>query len=257
MKPYYQDEAVTIYHGDCREIVPTLGKFDAVISDPPYGDKDTHARHLSTVALKDKNRAGKALGFTGINEDQAVQLASMWVEVARRWVVFTCEWKFMAALDRAGILVRFGIWRKPDGAPQFTGDRPGMGWEAVAICHKPGKKRWNGGGSHAFWEFSKGSYASAHPTQKPVGLFADFVRKFTDAGDMILDPFAGSGTTGRAAKDLGRKAVLIERVKRLEDAGDRMLRAWLMPEDAMEYSDWVCLSSDAKAGWYKAKEATP
>jgi hypothetical protein len=48
-----------------------------------------------------------------------------------------------------------------------------------------------------------------------------------------------------------------ERIKRLEEAGDAMLNAWLMPEDSMEYCDWVALSADAKAKWYKAKEAKP
>jgi len=48
-----------------------------------------------------------------------------------------------------------------------------------------------------------------------------------------------------------------ERIKRLEEAGDAMLNAWLMPEDSMEYCDWIALSADAKAKWYKAKEAKP
>jgi DNA modification methylase len=223
MRPYYQDDAVTIYHGDCREIVPTLGMFDAVISDPPYGDKETHEAHLSKVLLRDGTPARRELGFVGINESEAVALAVQWTQLAKRWVVFTSEWKYLSAIDRAGILVRFGIWRKPDGAPQFTGDRPGMGWEAVAICHRAGKKKWNGGGSHAFWDFSKGENRSGHPTGKPLGLFLDFVSKFTDAGETILDPFAGSGTTGRAAKDLGRKCTLIEREEKYcEIAAKRM-----------------------------------
>jgi hypothetical protein len=48
-----------------------------------------------------------------------------------------------------------------------------------------------------------------------------------------------------------------ERIKRLEEAGDAMLNAWLMPEDSMEYCDWIALSADAKAKWFKAKEAKP
>ena len=50
---------------------------------------------------------------------------------------------------------------------------------------------------------------------------------------------------------------LINRIRRLEEAGDAMLNAWLMPEDSMEYCDWVALSADAKAMWHKAKEAKP
>jgi site-specific DNA-methyltransferase (adenine-specific) len=200
----------TLYLGDCREILPTLGKVDAVMTDPPYGDAETHEKHLSGIVLKNGEPAGRALGFSGISEEECVTLARQWVEISARWVVFSCEWKFCSALDKAGLLVRFGIWRKPDGAPQFTGDRPGMGWEAVAVCHRPGKKRWNGGGKHAFWNYPKGQNKSNHPTGKPEGLLSEIVADFTDAGDSVLDPFMGSGTTGVACVKLGRKFIGIE-----------------------------------------------
>jgi site-specific DNA-methyltransferase (adenine-specific) len=201
----------TLYLGDCREILPELPKVDAVITDPPYGDRETHAGHLGNVILKNGEPARQALGFEGISESQMVEMAQQWVNIASRWVVFTSEWKFMTALDSAGLLVRFGIWRKPDGAPQFTGDRPGTGWEGIAICHRPGRKRWNGGGKHAFYNWPKGSNKSGHPTGKPIGLFSEFVQEYTDTGETILDPFMGSGTTGVAAIQMGRKFIGIER----------------------------------------------
>lgn len=210
MIPYYQDDAVTIYHADCREILPKLEPVDHVISDPPYGVDDTHSGHLGKVVLRNGEAAGQALAFDGVSGAEMLRLATEWVNASARWVVFTCEWKYLHLLDEAGLLVRMGIWRKPDGAPQFTGDRPGMGWEAVAICHKAGKKRWNGGGRHAFWSFPKGENKSGHPTGKPIGLYKAFIADFTDPGETILDPFMGSGTTLRAAKDLGRKAIGIE-----------------------------------------------
>jgi site-specific DNA-methyltransferase (adenine-specific) len=108
------------------------------------------------------------------------------------------------------LLVRLGIWRKPDGSPQFTGDRPGMGWEAIAICHRPGRKRWNGGGRHAVWEYPKGNNRTGHPTEKPLRLFADLVRLFTDEGETVCDPYMGSGTTGVACVRHGRRFVGIE-----------------------------------------------
>ena len=200
----------TLYHGDCLEILPTLPKVDAVVTDPPYGEKDTHAGHLSGVTLKDGTPAGQALGFEGIDKETMLRLAQSWVALSAGWVVFTCEWKFCADLDAAGLLVRHGIWRKPDGAPQFTGDRPGTGWEAVAICHRPGKKRWNGGGKHAFWTFPKGQNDSGHPTGKPLGLASEFVSDFTQPASVVLDPFMGSGTTGVACANLGRKFIGIE-----------------------------------------------
>jgi DNA modification methylase len=218
---------IRLYCGDCLEILPTLeaGSVDAVVTDPPYGDKHTHAKHLSGVTLKDGTPAGKALGFAGISKEQLVEHAAAWCSLAARWVVFTVEWKHAHALDEAGLLVRLGIWRKRNGAPQFTGDRPGTGWEAVAICHRPGKKRWNGGGRHGFWDVPKVNF-SGHPTSKPVALYEAFASDFTEAGSTILDPFMGSGTTGVACVKTGRKFIGIEldrgyfdiAVKRIEKA---------------------------------------
>lgn len=215
----------TLYLADCREVLPTLGRVDHVISDPPYGDADTHAHHLSSVILRNGEPAGQALGFDGIDETACVKMAAQWTAVAARWCVFTCEWKFMHALDAAGLLVRFGIWRKPDGAPQFTGDRPGTGWEAIAICHRPGKKRWNGGGKHAVWTVPKAENASGHPTGKPSGLFSAFVGDFSDAGETILDPFMGSGTTGVACARLGRRFIGCEIEPRYFDIALRRIEA--------------------------------
>jgi site-specific DNA-methyltransferase (adenine-specific) len=200
----------TLMLGDCHDILPTLSDIDVIITDPPYGDRATHASHLSGVILRNGEAAGQPLQFDGISESRTVELASQWTRLACRWVIFTCEWKYAHALDKAGLLVRLGIWRKPDGAPQFTGDRPGTGWEAIAICHRPGKKRWNGGGRHAFYEWPKGQNNSGHPTGKPLGLLSELVVDFTDVGELILDPFAGSGTTGVAAVKLGRRFIGIE-----------------------------------------------
>lgn len=202
MKPYHSHRGIDLYHAKHQEVIPGLPNVDHVITDPPYGDT-THGKHLSTAADR------QALGFDCIGEAECVDLARTWVDIAQRWVVFTCEWHFMEALHRAGVLVRFGIWRKPNGAPQFTGDRPGTGWEGVAICHREGKMRWNGGGRHGVWDFPK-VHGTGHPTQKPLKLFESFVQDFTDPGDLILDPFCGSGTTLVAAKNLGRRAIGIE-----------------------------------------------
>jgi site-specific DNA-methyltransferase (adenine-specific) len=211
-EPWKRKEVIgdcTLYLGDCLSVMPTLGKVDAVITDPPYGDSETHAKHLSGVTLRNGEPAGRVLGFAGISGDQLVRLAENWTKMASRWVVFSCEWKHAHLLDAAGLLIRLGIWRKPDGAPQFTGDRPGSGWEAVAICHRAGRKRWNGGGRHAFWDVSKHG-VSGHPTEKPIRLVVTWIRDFTDARETILDPFMGSGTTGVACVKLGRRFIGIE-----------------------------------------------
>lgn len=209
-KDYRRFGPHTLYNGDCKVIAPEVGLVDSVLTDPPYGDADTHAQHLSSITLRNGEPAGQVLGFEGISAEDLLQLATEWCAASARRVVFSCEWKHVHKLDEAGLLVRFGIWRKPDGAPQFTGDRPGTGWEAVAICHRPGRKRWNGGGQHAFWSVPKGG-KHGHPTEKPIGLLSAWVRDFTDPGEIVLDPFMGSGTTGEACQRYGRRFVGIER----------------------------------------------
>lgn len=194
---------VTLYLGDCRDVLRHLEAVDAVVTDPPYGAL-THRGARSSQAL-DRSM----VDFGPLEGRDLVRFCRRFIELTNRWVVFTCEWQHAACLEAAGApLVRLGVWVKPNGAPQFTGDRPGMGWEAVAILHRDGPKRWNGGGHHAVWTcpIEQGE----HPTQKPERLVAAWVHAFTEPQETILDPFMGSGTTGVAAVKLGRRFIGIE-----------------------------------------------
>jgi site-specific DNA-methyltransferase (adenine-specific) len=85
--------------------------------------------------------------------------------------------------------------------------------------------RWNGGGKQAVWTYGVASGISRpdHPCPKPEALMAEMVSQFTDEGDLILDPFAGSGTTGVAAKRLGRRAILIEKEEKYCEVAARRL----------------------------------
>lgn len=203
----------TLYRADCREVLPSLSSVDVVITDPLYGAQ-THAG-ARTLAGARKYRCGKRsdirklIPFEHITQSEFIQIASDLCALSRRWVVMTCEWRYMHLLENTGLLVRFGVWIKRNGAPQFTGDRPGTGWEAIAFLHRRGKKHWNGGGRHGVYDIPK--ISGEHPTQKPVSLFRQFAADFSDEGETILDPFMGSGTTGVAALKLGRKFVGIER----------------------------------------------
>jgi len=193
-----------IIAGDCLKIMKGIpdGAIDCVITDPPYGEK-THNGARTTAIDK------KLISFDSITKDRFLYACAELVRVARRWVIMTCEWRFVSAIEEGGLpLIRFGVWVKPNGAPQFTGDRPATGWEAVAILHGPGKKRWAGGGNHAVWVYNK--INGEHPTQKPIGLINHWLLDFTDESDIILDPFAGVGTTCVAAKQMGRRYIGIE-----------------------------------------------
>jgi len=77
--------------------------------------------------------------------------------------------------------------------------------EPVVIASRPGRKRWNGGGAHAVWTCPVEREGRVHPAQKPLALMQTMVRLFSDPGELVLDPFTGSGTTGVAALSLGRR----------------------------------------------------
>lgn len=221
MTPYYERSGVTIYHGDCLDVLPTLGQVDHVITDPPFDDR-THAgarSHGDTVSKID---------FAPLDVAAVVPVL---LDAARRWAVCFCtmEMIFEYRSLRPEWWVRAGFWRRPDGAPQFTGDRPATPGDAIAIMHRPGKKRWNGGGAHAYWEHGVERVDRKHPTQKPESLMAHILTDFTDHGETILDPFMGSGTTLVAAKRLGRKAIGIEREEKYCEIAAKRLAQEALP----------------------------
>jgi site-specific DNA-methyltransferase (adenine-specific) len=228
----------TLYCGDCLEVLPTLGRVDVTITDPPYGEK-THAgaRTQPDDFYKMKNRVkptyqsskNEIVDFSCIKQNDLSDICSKLCALSARWVVMTCEWQHAAILEESGVpLVRLGVWIKPNGAPQFTGDRPGTGWEAVAIMHRPGKKRWNRGGHHAVWTVP--IEQGQHPTQKPIRLISEWVSAFSETEETILDPFMGSGTTGVACIQLGRKFIGIERERKYFDiACERIAKEHAQP----------------------------
>jgi site-specific DNA-methyltransferase (adenine-specific) len=133
--------------------------------------------------------------------------------------------KWRTALESAGATYkRTCLWVKPDGKPQYRGDRPGTGYESIVACHAPGRSTWNGGGSHGVFTVPRGGEPrTGHQTQKPLVLMEMLVRLFSNGGELILDPFAGSGTTGVAALRLGRRFLGWEKDSTYANAARRRL----------------------------------
>lgn len=230
MKPYYQDEWVTLYHGAAEDVLPTLECCDHWICDPPYSEHVHGAARSRIMRANDRGgrygadfRRNVDLGFEALTDELRGFLAAECARLTLRWALVFSDSEsahlWADALENAGLdYVRFGAWVKRGATPQFSGDRPATGFEAVTICHQPGRKRWNGGGAHAVWDvpivLNRAHDAKSdrvHPTQKPLRLMETLVAQFTDPSDVVLDPTAGSGTTGVAAKLLSRHAILVER----------------------------------------------
>jgi DNA modification methylase len=208
MTPYYEEEGITIYHGDCREILPQLEPVDLVLTDPPYG-------------IGDKMQGGT----WGAAEKYAD---------FRRWDVAPSAELLAAILGKARHSIIWGgnyfgllpsrcwlVWDKQNAVKTMADCE--LAWTNL---DKPSKR----------FSWPVGVHNWGHPTEKPLELFQwCIVQTNPDATIMdpfpayILDPFMGSGTTLRAAKDLGRKAIGIEIEERYCEIAVKRLAQEVLP----------------------------
>jgi site-specific DNA-methyltransferase (adenine-specific) len=193
--------------GDGIKVAETMPDHSCVvICDPPY-DARTHANARSLAGGKYHKHE---IAFDALTDARFVV---DFARVSPSWVLCFCALEQLGMYQTAAGAkwVRSGVWHRPDGAPQFTGNRPAQACEGIAIMHaEPGKTSWNGHGSRAFWSCGVERRERYHDTPKPVSLMLDLVRLFTNPDDVIFDPFAGSGTTGVAALILGRRFIGVE-----------------------------------------------
>ena len=189
MRPYYEDGSVTLYHGDAREIVPSLSPLYALVTDPPYPNNAGH--------FVDQIEAAREVVAMA-----QVEALVFWNELERPFVPLP--------------LVAVHIWHRTN-----VNGRP---YEPVYHFHHEGDKRRSviiphpavfAGAGPGCWEYA------GHPTQKPVDLMRHLIGK-TDSAT-ILDPFCGVGATLRAAKDMGRYAIGVEINERYCETAARRL----------------------------------
>jgi len=201
---------------------------DSIIVDPPYSEHvHSKSRRGLTVThiggARDEISERRELAFDSLTLEVMVGAAAQFARVCRRWVLVFCDERsdhaWREALQAAGLgYIRTCAWHKIGGAPQFTGDRPAVWGESIVVAHPKGRKRWNGGGKQGLYSFPtaidrdrSGLDERMHTTQKPVALMEALIRDFTDPGELICDPFAGSATTAVACMRLGRRFVGWER----------------------------------------------
>lgn len=226
---FYADQSVTLLRGDAFEVLEGLSPnlvFEHMITDPPYSEA-THE------GARTGDAGTKLVHFDCFTEEQLGRLLGLAARRVTRWAVFTCDSNHVPFLKRDPIagweFIREGVWVKPGAAPQFTGDRPGQGWEKMVFLHRvpaegcPKHQRisWNGGGRGSV--FTHSVERGLHPTQKPLSLYGEITRLFTHPGEHVLDPLCGSATTLVAAKSHGRRGFGIEKSEAfLARARDRL-----------------------------------
>jgi len=178
MKPYYQDEWVTIYHGDCREILPELPKVDLVLTDPPYPNNANH-----------------------FNDGVVVAKDVLWnIEVGNTMVF----WNELEHPPVNNTLVAVHIWYRNNS------NRPDNYEPIYEFCVDGGKRASRVLSYPVIAVGLTGCIeATGHPTQKNQKLILQLIQLSRTKG-IILDPFLGSGTTCYCAKKLNRKSIGIE-----------------------------------------------
>lgn len=225
MKPYYDDgKGIVIYHGDALEILPMLepGSVDLVLTDPPYavsrsGVGRWQQRYGRTTDLDffpaDRDWAGM------IETVNKVTLCCLELLVPSgslyAWVGHREFGPIVSLLEDKSFSTRFLVWSKKHPVPAA----PGSGWvsgaELCVYAYRSGRK-WNYRTDAPSNVLVADSYRYGqpgkvdHPTQKPLAVISPLILASSSSGDLVLDPFMGSGTTLRAAKDLGRRAIGIE-----------------------------------------------
>jgi site-specific DNA-methyltransferase (adenine-specific) len=216
-------EGVDLWLGDCREILPLIGRVGHVITDPPY-EKEAHRTGRRTQASV-KTGINVDLDFDAITEDMRSEVAELTVNMSDGWVMYFCQAEAVTpwrdAIEAAGgKYKRTMVWIKPDSTPQLNGQMPAPGYESMPLAWCGiGHSRWNGGGRRGVFTHitNQPDREGTHPTEKPVPLMAELVTLFSQPGDLICDPFCGSGTTGIACVRTGRKFVGIELDQRYFD----------------------------------------
>jgi site-specific DNA-methyltransferase (adenine-specific) len=214
VQPYYEQDGITIYHGDCKDVLPTLPCVDLVLTDPPYG--------MGYVS----NR--RAVKYDKIYGDDALPIEQIQVSIrkATSAAYVFCRWDNLSAMPPPRSVL---VWVKNHWSAGDLKHEHGRQWEA--ICFYPGPK-------HEFTTRT-GDVIHAnrtdnvyHPTEKPEELFQALM--LANVGQTILDPFMGSGTTLVSAKRLGRTAIGIEREEHYCEVAVKRLQ-----QGALDFSEQV------------------
>ena len=192
MKPYYEHSGITIYHGDCREILPSISA-DVLVTDPPYGVSYSSGWDNSLPGIQgDLDTTLRDEVLAQMRDKPAVVFGS-WKRARPHGVVALLTWD---KGDNAGMGDLSLPW-KPNTEEIYILGSGFSGRRGSSVLHIGNVPTWN-----------SVSFGRQHPHEKPEALMRQLIAKCPTG--MILDPFCGSGSTLVAAKNLGRRSIGIE-----------------------------------------------
>jgi hypothetical protein len=228
VKPYYADDTVTLYLGDAAELIRqvlSVGAAHTVLTDPPF-------------FMPAQQYAGRSEAWQRTWADTSI-LSTWWgIVVDALTSRVREEGHLMAFCDHASYAVFYpAVYTRWPNVTCLTWDkgRPGMGsaWRASTefiIAARGRSAHWSGGAAGTLLRFpSTHSSERYHPVDKPVPLLRALLSPTTPPGGLVLDPFAGGGSTLLAARDLGMRAVGIEAEERYCEAIVKRLQQDVLP----------------------------
>jgi site-specific DNA-methyltransferase (adenine-specific) len=239
VKPYYQEDGITIYHGDNKDILPQLEPVELVLTDPPWMARP------DKITRKSKGVAGvinpsKGIGYGTIGHFD-LDVISLAFQKTTADILVICGYRELGQVISALEPIRgVFIWHKPNGGISVAYPAPLDTAYIVWGAHKSkitGHMHWNSGVfsipvptagciSNGERILTEENGPAAHPCQGPVELYKQLLK----AGNgPVLDPYMGSGTTLRAAKDLGRKCIGIEIEERYCEMAVKRLAQEVLP----------------------------
>ena len=247
--PYYDEDGITIYHGDAREILPHLEPVDMIFTDPPYGHNNNNGDliHHREAALGlapscESDRQARPIANDGGEANELIQwFFSQAADLLRPGGCCCCcccgggpdpqfaRWSLW--LDDHLDFKQMVIW---DKGPMGMGWHYRRSYETVLVAQKPGAAcKW-------YDETDRIEniirhipkiipQQTDHPTPKPLALAAHFIALHTQIGDLVFDPFMGGGSTAEAAKKMGRRFIGIELEERWLHIAVRRLAQTVLP----------------------------
>lgn len=213
MKPTWSKNGVDLYLGDCRDILPTLGAVDHVITDPPFSARTHEGHDASAKGYEGFGNDGadrKSLGYEFWCEADASAFVFQASQICTGWMVIFNDHilalPIQSAMERRG---RYAFAPLPFYAPgsrvRLSGDGPSSWTIWIMVSRTKAQSRWGTlpGGYLAQEGWRDREYMGGKPVKLMEAIVGDYSRK----GDLVLDPFMGSGTTGVACVKLGRRFV--------------------------------------------------
>ena len=228
MKPYYDSGGITIYHADCAEVLPSIDPADVslVLTDPPYGSivTDRQRRQGTTTPgdLTDKWGPGRTVHADVYGDDKPFDPTPLLRY--RRLILWGGNCFASRLPDHPGWIAWDKVTR--NGFDEHRMAEVEYAWTNFVTRPQVFRHMWAG----AFRDSERGT--KYHPTQKPVALMKWILDRWTEPGDLILDPYMGSGPVARACADLGRRYIGIEIVEDYCKVAVDRLRQGVLPLEA-------------------------